>query len=381
MKLLFAVVLLVAISAQAKPGAEERLQKTAAEFQAYKKKSQNVQEREREVLSTMYKLNRRQRRLAIKKSEQLQKREELESDIAHLQSNIESVSSQIKQLKKQLIVRIKNLHRINAPTIFQTIFGSQDITEMDRNARILYKISKSDVAQLRTFRGLKNLLDQQQLNLEKKLADFEKNQKNLEEQEKAIKITYQAQMNLLQKLDDEDKALIAKIRKIKNKANRFDSQDQVHLETLFETGLYEKKGTLDMPVTGVITHKFGLLPLLQEKIKVYNKGWFISTAPGRHVTSVFRGRVAHVGVMGDYNQIVVLDHGDHFYTVYANLDSVNVSKGDELESQQMLGRVNQSRWFGHGLYFEVRHFSQSEDPAEWFKDSGFNLSSVKESSL
>lgn len=353
------------------------LEKTADEFQDYKKKSQDLQEKEREILGAMYKLNRRQRRLAQQKAQQLQKREGLEADIAHLQKNIEQVTEQIKMLKKQLIVRIKNLHRVNTPTIFQTIFGSQDVTEMDRNARILYKISKSDVEQLRTFRGLKNLLDQQQANLETKLADFEKNQKALDKQEGAIKTTYLAQMTLLKRLDNEDKQIIDKLKKIKRKAHLIakKSQESEDVEAIFESGLYEKRGELEFPVNGVVTQKFGLMKHLQDKIRVYNKGWFISTSPAREVTSVFRGRVIYTGDMDDYNRVVIVDHGDHFYTVYANLESSTVSTDDEIETQQILGRVHDSRLFGHGLYFEIRHFSQSEDPAEWFKNKGINLSS------
>jgi peptidoglycan hydrolase CwlO-like protein len=202
--LLSALLITVSPAQARKPEPQTTLlEKTADEFQDYKKKSQDLQEKEREILGAMYKLNRRQRRLAQQKSQQLQKREGLEADIMHLEKNIAEVSEQIKQLKKKLIVRVRNLHRVNTPTIFQTIFGAQDITEMDRNARILYKISKSDVDQLRTFRGLKNLLDQQQVNLEGKLAEFEKTQKDLEKQEDAIKQTYLAKTTLLRRLDSQ----------------------------------------------------------------------------------------------------------------------------------------------------------------------------------
>lgn len=360
----------------ARDPSQAALERTADEFQDYKKKSQDLQEKEREILGAMYKLNRRQRRLAQQKSQQLQIREGLEADITHLEKNIEEVTGQIKTLKKQIVVRIKNLHRVNTPTIFQTIFGSQDITEMDRNARILYKISKSDVEQLRKFRGLKNLLDQQQGSLEKKLADFEKNQKNLDKQEGAIKNTYLAQMTLLKRLENQDKAIVSKLKSIKRRAHSL-SKDKgaEEIETLFETGLYEKRGELEMPVTGVVTQKFGLVKHLQDKIRIYNKGWFVSTAPSREVSSVFKGRVVFNGLMDEYNRLVILDHGDHFYTVYANLESATVEVGDEIETQTPIGRTDHSRLFGHGLYFEIRHFSQSEDPAEWFKDKGINLSS------
>lgn len=378
MFLILSALLILSSTADAKqaPSAQSQLEKTADEFNDYKKKSQDLQEKEREILGAMYKLNRRQRRLAQQKAQQLQKRESLEADIMHIEKNISEVSEQIKQLKKQLIVRIRNLHRVNTPTIFQTIFGSQDITEMDRNARILYKISKSDVEQLRTFRGLKNLLDQQQVNLEQKLSEFEKTQKSLDKQEDAIKMTYLAQTTLLRRLDSQDKAIVDKLKRIKKRAGDLaKTNSDLEIETMFEAGLYEKRGNLEMPVNGVVTQKFGLMSVMQEKIRVYNKGWFISTAPSRDVTTVYKGRVIYTGLMDDYNRVVIVDHGDHFYSVYANLQNFAVSVGDEIDTQESIGRVMHSRFFGHGLYFEIRHFSQPEDPAEWFKDKGINLSS------
>ena len=341
----------------------------------------DLQEKQREILADIYRMTSRQRQLATKKSEQLQKREELEADVADLQQDIQEVSQQIQGLRKKIILRMRNLHRVSAPTIFQSFFGAHDLAEMDRNARIMYKISKSDVEQLRTFRGLKNLLSEQQTKLERKISEFEKNQKNLDRQEKAIKNTYAAQMELLRKLGEQDKSIVLKLKEIKKKNIALDSQKQTTVAGIFEGGIYEKKGQLALPSQGVISQRFGLLQMNSPKIRVYNKGWFITTAASNEVQSVHKGQVAYTGTLGDYHQVVILDHGDHFYSVYANLTQSIVKVGDEVEAHVLLGHTGQSRMYGTGVYFEMRHFSQSEDPAEWFKNSRFNLSSIKEQGL
>lgn len=364
------------------PKAEEQLKKTATEYQNVKEKAQDIKERERKLLASIYRMTQKQRRLTQQKAQRMEKRESLLADISHLQKNIESVSEQIKVLKKQAMVRIRNLYRVNAPTIFQSIFGSQDLTEMDRNAKILYKISKADMEQLRTYRGLKNLLDQQQNDLKVKLAEFEKTQKDLEHKETAIKRNYVAQMQMLKKLDKEDQLLLTKIRNIRKKVQKLDPNNAMNdLTVMFEGGIYDQKGNLDMPVSGVVTQKFGLIPVLQDKIKIYNKGWFVTTAPGNAVKSVFKGRVVYKGKMNEYNEVLIVDHGDHFYSVYGNLSRSSLSVGEEIETQQLIGEVDHSRFFGHGLYFELRHFSQSEDPKEWFSDNGINISSLKEQNI
>jgi murein hydrolase activator len=352
----------------------------AAKITDYKKKSVSLQEKEREILSSIYKMTRKQRKLALQKSEHLEKREELESDVADLEKNIEFVSEQIKKRRKKIASRTRNLYKINAPTIFQTIFGSQNLSEMDRNARILYKLSKSEIIQLRDFRGLKNLLDQQQQELEVKLSKLEKTQKDIEKQEKAIKDNYYAQMDLLKKLEAEDKLILSKLKNMKLKSQSSNSAYAMFAPAM-SNGLYEKKGQLDLPVAGIVTQKFGLLPLQQEKIKVYHKGWFITCVPGKDVYSVHPGSVVFVGILEERKTVVMVDHGDHFYSVYANLQSTLVSIGDQVSSLDVIGTAGTSRLFGHGLYFEIRHFSQSEDPMEWFDENRLRISSVKESSI
>ena len=181
----------------------------------YHQKSVEIKEKEREILATLYAMTRRQRKLVQLKADHLEKREGLESDINDLQQNIEDVGGQIKTMRKKIATRTRNLYKINAPTIFQTIFGSQDLAEMDRNSRILYRLSKSEIDQLRDYRGLKNLLDQQQQELETKLLSLEKTQKDLDKKEEEIKKTYYAQMQMLKKLESEDQKILQVLKNIK----------------------------------------------------------------------------------------------------------------------------------------------------------------------
>lgn len=354
--------------------------KTNEKIDKYKNKSISLQEKEREILSSIYKMTRRQRKLAAQKAEYLEQRETLEADVADLQKNIESVGEQIKKMRRKIATRTRNLYKINTPTIFQSIFGSQHLSEMDRNARILYKLSKTEMVQLRDYRGLKHLLDQKQQELETKLVKLESTQKDLELKEKDIKSNYYAQMGLLQKLEAEDKVIVDKLKKMKKESTNSKNSFSIYAPA-FANGLYEKKGQLDLPVSGIVTQKFGLLSLMQEKIKVYHKGWFISCVPGKDVLAVHDGTVAFVGTIPERQNVIIIDHGDHFYSVYANLENVFVREGDTITAMEALGGAGTSRLFGHGLYFEIRHFSQSEDPVEWFDQNRLHISSLKESAL
>jgi len=85
---------------------------------------------------------------------------------------------------------------------------------------------------------------------------------------------------------------------------------------------------------------------------------------GAVVRAVFGGKVAFADRYGAYGKIVILDHGDHFYTVSGNLSEVDVRLGDEITAGERVGTVGDD---GEGplLYFQVRHGSETLAPGPW----------------
>jgi septal ring factor EnvC (AmiA/AmiB activator) len=86
---------------------------------------------------------------------------------------------------------------------------------------------------------------------------------------------------------------------------------------------------------------------------------------GTPVRAVFSGRVAFSDRYGAFGRLVILDHGEHYYTVAGNLGTVAVRVGEELPAGAVLGTVGDE---GQGalLYFEVRRGSETIDPMPWF---------------
>jgi septal ring factor EnvC (AmiA/AmiB activator) len=93
-------------------------------------------------------------------------------------------------------------------------------------------------------------------------------------------------------------------------------------------------------------------------------GLEIHAPVGTVVRTVFAGRVAFADRYGPYGRIVIVDHGDHYYSVSGDLDEVDVKIGQELAAGERLGTVGDD---GQGamLYFEVRHGSQTVAPGPW----------------
>ncbi len=61
---------------------------------------------------------------------------------------------------------------------------------------------------------------------------------------------------------------------------------------------------------------------------------------------------------------MIVDHGDHYYTVSGNLDEIDVKIGQEVASGERIGTVGDDGQ-GSRLYFEVRHGSRTVAPEVW----------------
>lgn len=100
------------------------------------------------------------------------------------------------------------------------------------------------------------------------------------------------------------------------------------------------RGRLPYPVEkGYISLGYGnqTHPLFNT-ITVHNSGVEITTDKGASARAVFGGEVTSVIVLSPVNKAVMIQHGD-FFTVYQNLSSVNVSKGDKVSIKQSIGKV------------------------------------------
>ncbi len=94
-------------------------------------------------------------------------------------------------------------------------------------------------------------------------------------------------------------------------------------------------------------------------------GLEIRSPSGTSVRAVFAGHVSFADRFGPYGRIVILDHGDHYYTVSGNLDEIDVKIGQDVAAGERIGTVGDD---GRGsmVYFEVRHGQKTMPPEGWF---------------
>lgn len=126
------------------------------------------------------------------------------------------------------------------------------------------------------------------------------------------------------------------------------------------------RGRLPAPISGsfAVTSRFGKYEVQGlGGVMLDNKGVNLTGHSGAQARSVFNGEVSAVANMGG-TYIVIVRHGD-YYSVYSNLSSVSVRRGQQVKTSQTLGAVAGDGAGNTMLHFQLRHNTEKLNPLSW----------------
>jgi septal ring factor EnvC (AmiA/AmiB activator) len=138
-------------------------------------------------------------------------------------------------------------------------------------------------------------------------------------------------------------------------------------------GFAGQKGRLASPVPVPVAEAFGRVVDAEFGTETFRSGVVFEAPLGTAVRAVAPATVRFAGWFRGYGRMVILDHGDRYFTVSGHLGELVVDVGDEVEAGEQIGTVGDTGSLaGARLYFEIRQGSQPLDPAEWLAaaDSG-----------
>lgn len=125
------------------------------------------------------------------------------------------------------------------------------------------------------------------------------------------------------------------------------------------------RGRLEAPVAGQVAGRFGAD---RSSGGTQWKGVFIRSASGREVRAVADGQVVYSDWLRGFGNLVIIDHGDNYLTVYGNNEALFKSTGDRVAGGDVVAAVGDSGGNPEsGLYFEIRHNGRPVDPLEWIR--------------
>jgi septal ring factor EnvC (AmiA/AmiB activator) len=116
----------------------------------------------------------------------------------------------------------------------------------------------------------------------------------------------------------------------------------------------DQRGNLALPVSGPSTIREA------SRAESDGPGLEMVATRGAAVRAAAAGRVSFAERYGSYGHIVILDHGERFYSVYGGFASVDVHVGDDVSKSARLGAAG-----SEPIYFEVRRGTRAQDARSW----------------
>ena len=133
--------------------------------------------------------------------------------------------------------------------------------------------------------------------------------------------------------------------------------------------LYEKKGKLAWPVSGRVITSFG--PQKHPRFNTITMNNGVEIAPKKErapVLAVHPGLVVYADAFEGYGNLIIVDHGLTYYTLYGHCSEFLAAKGDAVQAGQAVALTGDSGSLkGECLYFEIRIRTKALDPLKWLK--------------
>lgn len=298
----------------------------------------------------------------------------LSTSISDRDSELKSLNVDYEKKKQALYKRMGYIYKHGNKPLWFSLLSSGNPTE----AAVAFKNMKSLMEYDRQLVTSLKALSQK---IETELSRMKNEKRQLDNLEE----DYRAELELRETSFSIRKELLDKIRSDKSEVARAITSledDAAAVSEIFANlerktaeqssspelpGLAGEKGNLIWPVQGEIVRRFGTIKD-KRGIKLTNPGIDIKGLSGSNVLAAATGMVIYINWLRGYGQFIIIDHGDGYYTLYANLIDIYVESGDMVRAGESIAKIGDlGSVEGPNLHFELRLRKESLDPLNWLR--------------
>lgn len=310
-----------------------------------------------------------------------------ERDIAAKNKEITETNRRIEVLKNEyadMIYAAYKNYLLNNSLAF--LFASRDFQEATLRINYMKRYNRMREAKAAELDSLSGVLRNEVRKLDEQRAQLEASRTSRDRELRTLRADEQTYKQNSSRLAADERKIADRIRrKEREKQNaqkqlqrlvaeearrnagtkRTAAEEQVRVE--LSNNFEQNAGKFPYPVSGgVIIDRFGKHPHpTQRGLTIDNKGVNIAGEKGAPVRCIFEGTVSRVVFIKGLNNCVMVNHGN-YYTVYSNLESVDVKANDRVGRNEVIGRLssteNSDDWY---LHFELWKGTTFLNPEKW----------------
>ena len=314
-----------------------------------------------------------------------QRRGSLDRDLQVTRTDLNRSITSLSQQKSRLSHRLRSLYKFGQGRELEFLLSTRSFAMLLSRWDFLVMVAEQDRVLLENIQGQKETVEANQSRLQSNLVEIQRTATRTTRENARLaglrtqraqsvhsiqtqRQAYEAAAAELEKTARDIQRLLAQLeRKRKEETTRAHTEGRNPQP--YTGNFAQGQGHLDWPVRGAVVGHFGPETHPKWGTVTMNNGIDIDTPVGTAVHSVAKGRVDYVSEdFGSYGQIIILNHGDGYYTLYGHLSSIAVSVGQEVQSAQVIAQSGDTGSLkGAVLHFEVRKGGASLNPEGWLQ--------------
>ncbi len=369
---------------------KSQYEKIKKEIRRKKKALEKVKKRERSVLEEIEGLNKELYAIKRELRGQKKKMNRTRKEIAAVNREMKGISRRLDRQRVWLERKVRAMQKygfssflvlsgrtdepaastaVMPATSLILLMTSGDIPRVVRGWRYLKRLAEYEYSLLKDYsRNLEGLKERQE-RLSGLLARLKAEKEELLKKEGALREKKRQKRELLASVRKEKDLFRKMLAELKASSERLRKMIEESEKTKYlQKGFSRMKRKLSWPVKGVIALPYGSYRDPEFKTPVFRNGIHIKSEEGGIVTAVYSGKVVFADWFKGYGKVVIINHGEGYHTVYANLSEIFLNKGDIINRGDAIGKVGDSGTLNApGLYFEVRYKGRPLNPLHWLR--------------
>ncbi|MBN2104429.1 peptidoglycan DD-metalloendopeptidase family protein [bacterium] len=355
------------------------LEKTRREIERLEREIKKKQTRESSLMDQIEDVNReiglRKKLLINLNNEKIRN----ERDIRQTELRLQQAREEEATLKDLIGRRMVSIYKRGRKSDWEMLLTLSSVNQALVWVRYQKLILENDKRNLRLLREKQNHIEQEAGKLEQDLKAKELLIRTAQDEANTLEDRRKARETLLVKVRDDAGALREKLedrRRAYSQIAKRIQREQAQIKPGVPghsvigdgTEFARLKGKMGWPVSGEVVTKYGRQHNPVLKTDTYNLGIDIESAPNAAITPPCLGVVKWVTWQRGMGNLVLVDHGGDYYTVYGYLDMVLVDTGTEIDTQSIIGYVgDRGGLYGSNLHFEVWKGTEHQNPLLWLQ--------------
>ncbi len=295
-------------------------------------------------------------------------------ELAAIQKTISAMETKLEEERQSIEKILITLYKFGRFNTFQLMLQAEDLgsllsesKKLGLLARYQEKVITDYITTLAQLQSARSALELKKEEITQLISNAQKKRQELEIQERKyhslvreIERNRKTHLKTLEELNERAEQLQILIKKLLKK--------EISLPIKL-VPLYERKGKLPWPIEGKLITRFGLQKHPRFNTLTINNG--IEIAPKKDhlvVKSIHPGKVVYTDYFQGYGNLIIIDHGMNYYSLYGHCSDFLIKKGEFVEAGQPVALIGDiSSLKGLSLYFEIRFKTKPLNPLHWLR--------------